>query len=109
MRGEIEDQREVRAVANQIIEFPRTVEQRVEAAITAFDSGDGSNALFEEFTDLIDLGWVEACYYVACMYEDGSNGVQKNPAYAFFYYKRTLDELGYLEGSLAVARFYYLG
>lgn len=92
-----------------IINHPVTIEHRLEAAIKVFDSGDNSKGLFDEFIDLIDKGYVEANYYVGCMYEDGSNGIQQNPEHAFFYYKKAVEELGYLEGYLAMARLYYHG
>jgi len=92
-----------------ILDHPVTVKHRLEAAIKDFDSGDNSKELFEEFIDLINKGSVEANYYVGCMYEDGSSGVEQNPEHAFFYYKKVVDELGYLEGYLALARLYYHG
>ena len=81
---------------------------RLEAAIEAFDSGDKSRKLFDEFISLIDAGYAEANYFVACMYEDGTNGVSKNLEYAYFYYQQSAES-GYVEGYLAVARFNYWG
>jgi TPR repeat protein len=81
----------------------------LENAIAAFDSGDCTKELFDKFVELIDLGVKEANYFVACMYEDGTNGVPTNFEHAFFYYKQSVDELSYLEGYLALARMYYHG
>ncbi len=92
-----------------IINLPVTTDHRLELAIQAFDSGDNSKKLFDEFVDLINMGVKEANYYVGCMYEDGSNGVDKNLEFAFFYYKKAAEEFGYLEGYLATARLYYHG
>lgn len=92
-----------------ILKFPSTTESRLEAAIRAFDSGDKSKELLDEFIDLINKGFKEANYYIGCMYEDGTNGVQKNPEHAFFYYKQSVEGFGYLEGYLALARLYYHG
>jgi len=91
------------------VKSPATVESRLEAAIRAFDSGDESRELHSEFVDLINKGSKEANYYVGCMYEDGTNGVPKNPEHAFFYYKQSVEGFGYLEGYLALARLYYHG
>jgi TPR repeat protein len=82
---------------------------RLETAIKAFDSGDDSPDLFREFVDLIDHGFKEANYFVGCMYEDGTNGVEKNPHHALHYYQKSIEGYGYLEGYLAVARLLYHG
>ena len=92
-----------------LLQFPATADSRLELAIKAFDSGNNSNNLLSEFLDLIDKGSKEANYYVGCMYEDGTNGIQKNPEYAFFYYKQSVEGFGYLEGYLALARLNYHG
>lgn len=92
-----------------LLQFPPPVESRLEAAISAFDSGDNSRKLHDEFVDLINKGCKEANYYVGCMYEEGTNGVQKNPEHAFFYYKQSVEGFGYVEGYLALARLYYHG
>ena len=85
------------------------VKSDLELAIKLFDQGDSSKDLFDLFIQLIDCGFAEANYFVGCMYEDGSNGVERNLEHARFYYQQSIDELGYLEGFLAVARFYYFG
>lgn len=94
---------------HKLLQFRLPVGSRLEAAIRAFDSGDNTKELYEEFIDLIDNGCKEANYYVGCMYEDGTNGMQKNPAHAFFYYTQSVDGFGYVEGYLALARLYYHG
>lgn len=81
----------------------------LERAIELFDRGDSSKGLFDLFIELIDCGFAEANYFVGCMYEDGSNGIAQSLTSALFYYQQSVDELGYLEGFLAVARFYYFG
>ena len=82
---------------------------RLEAAIEASYRGDKSRKLFDEFISLIDAGYAEANYFVACMYEDGTNGVSKNLEYAYFYYQQSAAEFGSVEGYLAVAKFNYWG
>ena len=60
------------APIHNIHNLSATVEHRLETAIKAFDSGDKSKELFDEFIDLIDKGSLEANYYVGCMYEASS-------------------------------------
>lgn len=94
---------------HKLLQFRLPVGSRLEAAISYFDSGDNTKELYEEFIDLIDNGCKEANYYVDCMYEDGTNGVQKNPAHAFFYYTQSVNGFGYVEGYLTLARLYCHG
>jgi len=92
-----------------VVELPSSVETRLENAIAAFDAGDNSRALLDEFLDLINKGSKEANYYVGMIYEDGTNGVEKNPEFALFYYQKSAEGYGYVQGSLAVARMHYHG
>jgi len=89
--------------------FPSNTEARLETAIRAFESGDDSRALLDEFIDIINQGGKEANYYVGMIYEDGTNGVDKNAEFALFYYKKSAEGYGYVQGVLAVARMYYHG
>lgn len=89
--------------------FPISSELRLERAIKSFDLGEGSKKLLDEFLYLINQGLSEANYFVGCIYEDGTNEVPKNLEYAFFYYQQSADEIGYLEGILALGKMYYHG
>lgn len=92
-----------------VVELHSCVADRLEKAVAAFDAGDNSHALLDEFLELINRGCKEANYYVGMIYEDGTNGVEKNSEFAFFYYQKSTEGYGYLQGSLAVARMYYHG
>lgn len=93
----------------KVVEFPSSIEARLEKAITAFNAEDNSPALLNEFLDLINKGAKEANYYAGMIYEDGTNGVDKNLEHAFFYYQKSVEGLGYVQGNLALARMYYHG
>ena len=99
----------MRSDSGSIVPLRLSDEVRLEKAIDAFDAGDQSPELFKEFTDLIDRGVKEANYFVGYMYEEGSNGVEKNPAYALHYYEKSVEDFGYVEGYLALARMFYHG
>lgn len=98
-----------RSADSNIVEFPQSDRIRLEQAIQAFDNGDSSHRLFEEFMLLANKGLREANYFVGCMYEDGSNGIPKNPESALRYYEHSIEGLGYVEGYLAAARLWYHG
>ena len=91
-----------------VVLFPGT-HARLERAIQAFDRRDTGRELFEEFRALSHEGVSEANYFLACMYEDGSNSVSKNLNRAFELYEQTASEIGYVEGYLAAARLTYHG
>lgn len=105
-RGEI---LAVRSDNGNLLQFRPRHDARLEMAIKAFDASDDSPDLFKEFIDLIDRGFKEANYFVGCMYEDGTNGVEKNPYHALHYYEKSVEGYGYVEGYLAVARLLYHG
>lgn len=92
-----------------VIDLPSSIEARLERAIAAFDSGDTSPLLLKEFLDLVDKGDKEANYFVGMIYEDGVCGVPQNLESAFFYYQKSVEGFGYLEGYLALARLFYHG
>jgi len=94
---------------NNVVELPSSIEARLEKAVAAFDAGDKSSTLLDEFLDLINKGCQEANYYVGMIYEDGTNGAEKNLEHAFFYYQKSTEGYGYLQGNLALARLYYHG
>ena len=92
-----------------LLQFPLTNDIRLESAIKAFDSGDGSKKLLDEFIYLVNEGFAEASYFLGCIYEDGTDEVPKNFENAFFYYQQSAEEIGYLEGVLALGKMYYHG
>jgi TPR repeat protein len=98
-----------RSSDNNVLAFPQADRIRLDRAIKAFDSGDKSHALYEEFFNLAKKGIREANYFVGCMYEDGSNGVSKNVETALQFYENSIEGFGYTEGYLAVARVLYHG
>jgi TPR repeat protein len=80
---------------------------QLENAIRRFDDGDNTKLLYDEFVALVDAGYDEANYFLGCMNEEGSNGIDRNIEHAFFYYQRSVETIGYVEGCLAVARLKY--
>lgn len=92
-----------------IIEFPRSRPLRLEQAITAFDSGDNSIKLADEFKSLVNSGYPEADYFLGCMYEDGHNGQPKALPLALMHYEKAAREIGYIEAYLAQGRLLYHG
>ena len=92
-----------------IIEFPRSRPLRLEQAIAAFDAGDDSIKLAEEFKYLANSGYPEADYFLGCMYEDGDNGQPKALPLAFMHYEKAAIQIGYLEAFLAQGRLLYHG
>jgi TPR repeat protein len=93
----------------KVVEFPNIVGGRLEKAIIAFDSGDRSRALLDEFLELVSKGAQEANYYAGMIYEDGSEGVEKNLESALFYYSQSTEGFGFVQGNLAAARMFYHG
>ena len=94
---------------NNIIEFPTNRSFKMEQAIKAFDAGDDSVELAEEFRSLANDGFPEADYFLGCMYEDGTNGLSKELPLALNHYEKAADEIGYLEAYLAQGRLLYHG
>ena len=102
---EICDVRETR----KIVEFPVNRSQRLEAAIALYYSGTDPVAALKEFLVLIDEGSFEAYYFAGCLYEEGEGDVEEDLDKALFYYQKSVEEFGYLEGCLALGRLYYHG
>lgn len=89
---------------NKVVELPSSRPLRLEQAITAFDLGDNSNDLYQEFESLANAGFSEAYYFLGCMLEDGTNGQTKDLAKALSLYEKAANDIGYLEAHLGVAR-----
>lgn len=94
---------------HKIAGFPKNQKHRLEKAIALFDSGTNPAAALREFTALIDAGCNEAYYFAGCIHEEGGNGVERDLEKARFYYEKSVDEHGYVEGYLALGRLYYYG
>ena len=94
---------------NKVVNLPLTDDQRLDRAIALFDSGDDLAHALKEFVSLIDKGNKEAYYFSGCIYEEGANGVEQDLGKARFYYEKSVEELGYVEGYLALGRLYFYG
>lgn len=98
-----------RSADNNVLPFPQADTVRIERAIAAFDRGDQSAALLEEFRLLAERGVKEANYFLGCIFEDGSNGAARDLQKAIEHYEESVNGFGYVEGYLAVARLLYHG
>jgi TPR repeat protein len=98
-----------RSADSNVVDLPRADRIRLDEAIRAFDSGDQTARLLEEFQLLANRGYREANYFLGCIYEDGSNGATRDLKAALRAYQGSIDGFGYVEGYLAVARFNYYG
>jgi len=87
----------------------RNAEERLEKAIEACHRADNAAYLLPEFLALIDSGCSEANYFAACILEEGGPSVPRDMQSAVFYYQKAVEEIGYLEAALALARIHYYG
>ena len=94
---------------DKVVNFPLSVDQRLDQAIALFDKGNNLARVLKEFLSLIDEGNEEAYYFAGCIYEEGADGVEQDLGKAMFYYKKSVETLGYVEGYLALGRLYYYG
>jgi hypothetical protein len=95
--------------SDNVIDFPKAEAVRLEQAIRAFDRGDQTPSLREEFQLLARKGVREANYFLGCMSEDGTNGARRDAQTALRYYEQSIEDFGYVEGYLAAARLLYHG
>jgi TPR repeat protein len=93
---------------NNIIELPKPRDLRLDEAAKLCDARQFTAALIC-LTQLIDEGCDEAYYYAGRIYEEGGNGVQRDLAKAIFYYEKSTQEYGSVEGCLALGRLHYFG
>ncbi len=96
------------SLASKIVEFPRPRDQRLDEALRLCNAGQFSAALVC-LVRLIDEGCDEAYYYAGRIYEEGGKGVERDLAKAFFYYEKSAQEHGSVEGCVALGRLYYFG
>ncbi|MEH6420861.1 hypothetical protein [Pseudomonas sp. CGJS7] len=92
---------------SKLLNFPAGPAGRLEGAIRLFDGGDRSLALYLEFKEIAQQGVAEAWFYLACMYEDGSNGQLRDLEKALHCYENAINEIGLVEAMLGAARIYY--
>lgn len=96
------------SVTSNVVRLPESQDKRLEEAIRLYDSGKFEAALSRTIS-LIDEGCDEAYYFAGCIYEEGGNGVERDLNKALFYYEKSVDEFGYVEGYLSLGRLYYFG
>jgi TPR repeat protein len=65
-----------------------SAKSNIELALRAFDSGDQSSELALRLTQFLDRGMTEPLVPLAMMYEDGSNGLARDPDSALEFYER---------------------
>ena len=94
---------------SNIIEFPSTPDKQLENAIKRFEDTDEVHELINEFTHLVDEGYLEAWFYLGNLYENGGEGIESDYDKAVWYYQKSADDHGYLEGILSMGRLYYYG
>lgn len=51
----------------------------------------------------------EVYCYIGWLYEEGDRTLKQDYEKAFYYYQLSVDEVGFLEGILSIAKFYYYG
>lgn len=95
--------------SDNVINFPKADAARLEQAIRAFDKGDQTTSLREQFLLLAGKEMKEANYFLGCMSEDGTNGAARDARTALRYYEKSIEDFGYVEGYLAAARLLYHG
>lgn len=93
---------------SNVLNFPSTNNKLFKSAIEAYRKGDFINAL-KLAVSLIDRGDSHANTLAAAIYEKGGNGVEQDLAKALFYYQKSVDDAGSVEGWLALGRFHYFG
>lgn len=77
-------------------------------AVRSFRAGDKSAAL-TLFKSLAREGEYAAFREIGNIYEIGGNGVEQDYKQAMHWYQRSFNEANDVQGSLALARLYYLG
>lgn len=88
---------------------PENPNQRLDAVINRLRSVPDPTPYLPEVMALIELGCDEAYYFAGCIYEEGGTEVKSDLEKALFYYQKSVSEYGYVEGYLALGRFYYYG
>lgn len=94
--------------SSKIIEFPASLEKRLQSALDDEAKGNYSSAL-KKFIALIDAGCPAAFGFVGGYYELGAPDIERDYEKARFYYERDIEEYGSREAYLGLARLYYFG
>lgn len=84
------------------------LDQRYKLAVDWFANKDYRRAL-DEAVALIDEGYGHAYTLAGAIYERGGNGVPQDYEKALFYYQRSIENVGAVEGYLALGRLFYFG
>jgi TPR repeat protein len=95
-------------IRSNILSFPRSDNQRFNAAISLYAKGKYSAALKEVIT-LINEGYGHANTLAGAIYERGGDGVEQDYEKAKYYYQMAVDTVGAVEGWLALGRLHYFG
>lgn len=95
-------------ISGNILNFHRSNNQRFDAAIFLYESGEYRAALKEAIA-LIDEGYGHANTLAGAIYERGGDGIKQDYEKAKFYYQMAVDEVGAVEGWLALGRLHYFG
>lgn len=95
-------------ISSNILNFPRGNNQRFDVAIAFYEKGEYKAALKEAIA-LIDEGYGHANTLVGAIYERGDDGVKQDYEKAKYYYQMAVDEVGAVEGWLALGRLHYFG
>ena len=91
-----------------VLNLHRSLDTQFKRALDLYRQRNFKLALPESIS-LIDQGFADANVLAGAIYERGGHGIQQDFGKAFFYYQRAVDEVGAVEGWLALGRFYYLG
>lgn len=95
-------------ISSNILNFPRGNNQRFDVAIAFYEKGEYRAALKEAIA-LIDEGYAHANTLVGAIYERGGEGIKQDYEKAKYYYQMAVDEVGAVEGWLALGRLHYFG
>ena len=93
---------------NNILSFPRSDNERFDAAANLYSTGKYSAALKEAII-LIDEGYGHANTLAGVIYEKGDDDVEQDYGRAKFYYQMAVDTVGAAEGWLALGRLHFFG
>jgi len=92
----------------KVSRLPESPELRHRAALDAYGEGNFAEAL-QLARNLIDEGFGHANALAAAILEEGGKGVDQDFRMARFYYEKATEEVGSLEGWLALGRLYFFG
>jgi TPR repeat protein len=94
--------------SGNILNFPSSNNHRFDVAVSHYARGEYNTALKEAIA-LIDEGYGHANTLAGAIYERGGDGVKQDYEKAKFYYQMAVDEVGAVEGWLALGRLHYFG